>query len=137
LDVKKKIAAPDSVLFLWATVPMIRDAIEVMMAWGFAYKSQIAWVKDRVGTGYWTRNKHELLLIGTRGGNIPAPNDPPYSVIEAPVGKHSEKPEVFYEVIERMFPNLPKIELYHRGLAERKDWDTWGPASVRELEAAE
>jgi N6-adenosine-specific RNA methylase IME4 len=66
------IAAPDCVLFLWATVPMQPQAHEVMAAWGFAYKSNLVWVKDRVGTGYWSRNKHELLLIGTRG-RVPAP----------------------------------------------------------------
>jgi hypothetical protein len=65
------IAAPDCVLFLWATVPMLPQAHEVMAAWGFAYKSNFAWAKNRMGTGFWNRNKHELLLIGTRG-HIPA-----------------------------------------------------------------
>jgi N6-adenosine-specific RNA methylase IME4 len=68
----KGIAATDSVLFLWATVPMLPQALDVMAAWGFAYKSSLAWAKDHVGTGYWVRNKHELLLIGTRG-SVPAP----------------------------------------------------------------
>ena len=66
------IAAADSVLFLWATAPMLLQALEVMRAWGFAYKTQAMWAKDRIGTGYWFRNKHELLLVGTRG-DVPAP----------------------------------------------------------------
>jgi hypothetical protein len=63
------IAADDCVLFLWATAPMLPHALEVMGAWGFAYKTHSIWAKDRIGTGYWWRNKHELLLTGTRGGD--------------------------------------------------------------------
>jgi N6-adenosine-specific RNA methylase IME4 len=87
------IAADDCVLFLWATVPMLPDALRVMAAWGFEYKSHAIWKKDRIGTGYWFRNQHELLLVGTRG-NIPAPamGTQFESVIDAPVGKHSAKP---------------------------------------------
>lgn len=120
------IAAKDCCLFLWATAPMLPDALRVMASWGFQYKSQFVWVKDRIGTGYWTRNKHEHLLIGTRGQiPAPAPGTQWSSVIEAPVRAHSEKPERFFEMIEAYFPNLPKIELYRRGLA-REGWDAWG-----------
>lgn len=119
------LAARECALFLWATAPMMPDALKVMMLWGFEYKSQIIWNKGEIGTGYWVRNAHELLLIGTRG-NIPAPapGEQPQSVIAAPRGVHSEKPEVFYEIIERMFPSLPKIELFAR--SARKGWDRWG-----------
>ena len=61
-----KVAADDCVLFLWATVPMLPHALVVMAAWGFDYRSHYVWVKDLMGTGYWNRNTHELLLIGTR-----------------------------------------------------------------------
>ena len=120
------IAAKDCCLFLWATAPMLPDALRVMASWGFQYKSQFVWVKDRIGTGYWTRNKHEHLLIGTRGQiPAPAPGTQWSSVIEAPVRAHSEKPERFFEMIEASFPELPKIELYRRGVA-REGWDAWG-----------
>jgi N6-adenosine-specific RNA methylase IME4 len=93
----------------------------------FAYKSGVAWAKDHVGTGYWVRNKHELLLIGTRGSvPAPAPGTQWPSLIEAPAGRHSEKPAVFYEIIEGYFPTLPKIELHARGAAARKGWDVSG-----------
>lgn len=119
------IAAEDCVLFLWATVPMLPDALKVMAAWGFAYKSHCVWTKDKVGTGYWFRNSHELLLIGTRGSiPAPAPGTQRPSTIEGRVTKHSAKPDVFYEMIEQYFPNLPKIELNAR--AARKGWDAWG-----------
>jgi N6-adenosine-specific RNA methylase IME4 len=127
------IAADDCVLFLWATVPMLPQALAVMAAWGFRYKSNFVWVKNRAGTGYWNRNAHEHLLVGTRG-NVPAPAPGTQwpSAIEAPVGRHSEKPEKFYELIEGYFPNLPKIELNAR--RSRPGWDAWGNEA---LEAAQ
>ena len=119
------IAAEDCVLFLWATVPMLTDALEVMKAWGFKYKSHFIWAKDRFGTGYWNRNRHELLLVGTRG-DIPAPSQGTQfnSLIEAPVGEHSEKPAFAHEIVERHFPTLPKIELNAR--KGRAGWEAWG-----------
>ena len=118
-------AADDCALFLWATVPMLDQAIEVMKAWGFAYKSAMFWNKDRTGTGYWTLNRVEILLIGTRG-NVPAPNpgEQPPQVIEAARGRHSEKPAIFAEIIERLYPSVPKLEMFAR--EARPGWDVWG-----------
>jgi N6-adenosine-specific RNA methylase IME4 len=117
------IAADDCVLFLWATIPMLPHALAVMAAWGFAYKSR---AKDKLGTGYWNRERHELLLIGTRGDvPCPAPGTQWPSLIEAPRQAHSAKPECFLEMIEAYFPNVPKIELNRRGPA-RSGWDAWG-----------
>lgn len=120
-----EIAADDAVLFLWATVPMLPQALEVMAAWGFAYKSHFIWDKGRSGTGYWNRNRHELLLIGTRGA-VPAPAMGTQwpSLFAEPAGEHSAKPACAYELIENYFPTLPKIELNARGA--RAGWDTWG-----------
>lgn len=120
------IAAKDCALFLWATGPMTPHAFVVMAAWGFDYKSQYVWTKDRAATGYWNREKHELLLIGTRG-DIPCPAMGTQwdSAILAPRGAHSAKPDVFAEMIEAYFPNLPKIELNRRG-PPRPGWDAWG-----------
>ncbi|WP_415157512.1 MT-A70 family methyltransferase [Maritalea sp.] len=121
-----RIAAKDCVLFMWATVPMLPQAIALMQSRGFAYKSNLVWVKEgRKGTGYWFRNCHELLLVGTRG-DIPAPamGEQADSVIKAPVGKHSEKPDAAYEVIERYYPNAKKIELNAR--RARPGWFVWG-----------
>ena len=119
------IAAKDSVLFLWATVPMLPQALEVMAAWGFSYVSNFCWIKNRPGTGYWVRNEHELLLVGKRG-KVPAPagGDQPGSVIHADVRRHSQKPDAVYLLIEAMFPHLPKIELYAR--TRRDGWHAWG-----------
>lgn len=126
----RSIAADDCVLFLWTTIPMLCDAIVVMdVGWGFTYKSHYIWGKDKIGTGYWGREKHELLLIGTRG-NPPAPamGTQCESLIIAPRGEHSAKPEIFLEIIEGYYPTLPKIELNRRGPA-RQGWDAWGNES--------
>ena len=122
----ESIAAPNCVLFLWATVPMLPQALEVMNEWNFAYRSNFAWIKNRVGTGYWSRNQHELLLIGVRGHvPAPAPGTQCASVIYAPVQRHSQKPNRAYEIIESYFPSAPKIELFCRG-RPRLGWETWG-----------
>jgi N6-adenosine-specific RNA methylase IME4 len=117
--------APTSILFLWATAPMLLEALAVMAAWGFAYKTHLVWAKDKVGTGYWARSRHELLLIGTRG-DVPAPamGLQPESVIEAPRGEHSVKPDEFRVIIEAMFPNCPRLEMFAR--TPREGWDSWG-----------
>lgn len=118
-------AADDCVLFLWATVPLLPEALAVMAAWGFTYKSASTWVKDKAGTGYWVRGVVEALLIGRRGDvPAPAPGEQFPGVIEAPRGRHSEKPAIFAEHIERLFPNVPKLEMFAR--TSRAGWDSWG-----------
>ncbi|MBR0694277.1 MT-A70 family methyltransferase [Bradyrhizobium lablabi] len=124
LDVAS-IAADDSVLFLWATSPMMPQAREVMQAWGFTYKSQVVWDKEIIGTGYWFRNRHELLLLGTRGKvPAPAPGTQWPSVMVERRTAHSTKPEWNYRLAEEYFPNLPKVELFAR--RARPGWDCWG-----------
>lgn len=125
-------AADDAVLFLWATAPMLPDALHVMSGWGFTYKSHLIWAKDRIGTGYWARNRHELLLIGTRGSiPAPSPGTQPESLIEEKVGQHSVKPDAFHEMIEGLFPSLPKIEMFAR--RGRDGWDTWGAEAPEDI----
>jgi N6-adenosine-specific RNA methylase IME4 len=121
------IAAGDCVLFLWATVPMLPAALQVMEAWGFAYKSHLIWYKEKVANGYWSRNRPELLLIGTRGKKIPAPapGTQSQSLIKIRATKHSKKPAWFAELIEELYPTLPRVELFARGNV-RPGWDGWG-----------
>jgi N6-adenosine-specific RNA methylase IME4 len=119
------LAADDCVLFLWATNPMLPDALKVMKAWGFDYVTNLAWDKVSFGTGYWVRERHELLLIGTRG-HVPAPamGSQWESLVQSPRGEPSVKPVWAYELIESYYPNLPKIELNAR--VRRDGWDAWG-----------
>lgn len=135
------IAARDCVLFMWTTAPHLAEAFDVIKAWGFTYKSNMVWKKiypgNGQGLGYWSRINHEHLLIATRGDvPAPAPGTQYPSVIEAPVGAHSEKPEAFAQLIESYFGDLPKIELNAR--QARPGWDVWGlEAPEAEPEAAE
>ncbi|KKK49714.1 hypothetical protein LCGC14_3132310, partial [marine sediment metagenome] len=85
----------------------------------------MVWVKDKMGTGYYVRNQHELLLIGRRGNlPVPEPGTQPTSVIHAPRTKHSAKPEEVYKLIEAMYPTHPRIELFAR--QRRENWMSWG-----------
>lgn len=119
-------ATPDAVLFLWATSPKLAEAMSVLEAWGFTYRTSMVWVKDKIGMGYYARQRHELLLIATRGEMpVPEPANRPDSVVEATRGEHSAKPDVFYEIIERMYPEFQKRELFLRGEA-REGWSGWG-----------
>jgi N6-adenosine-specific RNA methylase IME4 len=119
----------DAVLFMWATSPKLAEAMQVIDAWGFKYKTSAVWVKDKIGMGYYFRGQHELLLVATKG-DIPAPpeNARVSSVIEAARGEHSSKPHVFYSIIEKMYGTLPKIELFCR--TPQSGWDVWGNQSA-------
>lgn len=125
-------AAEDAVLFLWAVNCLLPEALEVIEAWDFRYRTNLVWVKPRFGLGAWARNRHELLLFATRGAiAAPDPDCRPGSVMEAPSGRHSAKPACVYELIERAYPRLSKLELFARG-RPRPGWAVWG----NELEAA-
>lgn len=118
--------ADDAVLFLWATNPKIEDALEVIKAWGFDYKTNRAWIKDKIGTGYYFRGQHELLLLATRGSMGPPPMAVRMpSVFHAPRREHSQKPDEIYDMIETMYPGHNYIELFARN-EKREGWEMWG-----------
>lgn len=117
--------AENAVLFLWGTAPKLPEALQVMAAWGFEYKSSAVWNKVRVGMGYWFRGVHELLLVGTRGHFSPPPPAARVpSIITETRGRHSAKPAAVYELIERAYPDAPKLELFAR--ARRPGWQAIG-----------
>ena len=130
------VAAPRSVLLLWATIPKLPDAFRVMETWGFIFRSALTWVKmsraacPRIGLGYHARGCVELLLIGGRGDiRAPLPADRPEGVLFNPIGEHSAKPERQYEIAEAYAG--PYLEMFHRprggGLAvPREGWTFLG-----------
>ena len=119
----------NSVLFLWATSPKLLEALGVMKAWGFEYKTHAIWNKMKIGMGYWFRGQHELLLVGTSGRPLlPAPSKRIASVISAKRNSHSKKPEEVHEWIEKAFPNENKLELFAR--EDRPGWTVWGDEIV-------
>ncbi len=124
-----EIALDDCVLFMWATSPKLEEAFKVLAAWGFAYRTCAIWDKEVIGMGYYFRQQHELLLVATRG-NVPAP--PPTarvsSILRVKREQHSKKPQAMAEIIEAMYPTLPKVEMFCRN--KRDGWSVWGNQSV-------
>jgi len=115
----------DCTLFLWGTSPKLTEAMEVIRSWGFTYRTCAVWDKINIGMGYYFRQQHELLLVGTKGApQAPSPENRPGSVIREKRGEHSRKPTIFHETLEIMYPNTPKIELFSRN--ERPGWEMWG-----------
>lgn len=121
-----QIAAPDAVLFLWTTSPKLAESMQVIDAWGFVYRTCMVWDKERMGMGYYARQQHELLLIATRGSlPVPEPENRPASVVRIRRDpEHSTKPTEFHELIERMYPEYERIELFAR--SKRDGWAAWG-----------
>lgn len=119
------VAADSAILFLWAPNPKLAEALQVIDAWGFYYRTNLVWVKDKIGLGHYVRQKHELLLLARRG-DFPTPkeSDRVESVFKAERREHSRKPEEAYALIERMYPNQKRIELFAR--ERRKGWEGWG-----------
>ena len=122
------LAKSNSILFLWATSPKLPEALSVVKAWGFEYKTCAVWVKDRIGTGYYFRQRHELLLVAKKGSpKVPEPANRRDSVFEFPRREHSRKPDSVYEAIERMYPGIVPLELFSR--RPRDGWHAWGNES--------
>jgi N6-adenosine-specific RNA methylase IME4 len=110
-----EMAAADCVLFLWA-LGIARDC-------GYTYQTHWVWTKAEPGGGCWNKDRHEILLLGTKGDvPAPAPGMQWDSIITGTTTEHSEKPDSAYRLIEEYFPSLPKVELYGQGLAR-----VWGP----------
>jgi N6-adenosine-specific RNA methylase IME4 len=122
------IARPEAVLFLWATVPLLPDALAVLHAWGFGYKTMIVWDKahpedlfghvreSKLGMGFWLRVQTELLLLGVRGSVQPF-RLTQRNVIRAPAGAHSRKPGEARRIIEAATASMPQrrmLELFAR-----------------------
>jgi N6-adenosine-specific RNA methylase IME4 len=121
-----ELATEQAILYLWSTAPKLVDAARVIAAWGFDYRTCGVWDKEVMGMGYHFRNQHELLLVAKRG-DMPAPamGAQPASVYRERRTEHSVKPNFYYEMIERAYPTLPKIELFARG-SVRPGWAAWG-----------
>jgi N6-adenosine-specific RNA methylase IME4 len=122
------LAQKDCVLLLWATGAMLPQAIEVMRAWGFSYKSLLSWRKTtktgkvRMGTGYWTRSMHEPILLGTIGKPSKVSGFP--SLFDGLAREHSRKPDEFFSLVEKHTTGLRRLELFSR--QTRPGWDAFG-----------
>jgi len=120
----KEMAQPNAVLFLWVTSPVLDQVWPIITAWGFEYKTSIVWNKDAHNVGHYVSVRHELLLICTRGSCTPDIDKLLPSVVTEKRTAHSVKPEVFRQMIDTMYPNGNRIELFARRHVE--GWDAWG-----------
>ena len=125
------LAAPDSVLFLWATFPQLPEALRLIKAWGFTYKSvAFVWLKKNrksegwfYGLGFWTRGNAEVCLLAARGhpkrqaANV-------HQFIIAPIQEHSRKPDEARDKIVALMGDVPRVELFAR--QSPPGWDVWG-----------
>jgi N6-adenosine-specific RNA methylase IME4 len=111
--------APDCLLLMWRVAAMQSEAILVLHAWGFQLRSELVWIKTTAtgkrhfGMGHYVRAAHETCLIGVRG-SVQVGDRSIRSVFEAPVGRHSQKPDDIYDIAERLVPGGPFVELFAR-----------------------
>ena len=126
-----EIAEKDCTLFMWATFPMIKEALELIEAWGFRYKTTaFVWAKKNrksdswfTGLGFWTRSNAEICLLAVKGN--PKRQSPCVSqLIVSPREEHSKKPDETRDRIVKLMGDLPRVELFARQKTE--GWDVWG-----------
>ena len=118
----------NAVLFLWTTSPLLEECFDVIRAWGFKYKTSFIWDKVKHNMGHYNSVRHELLLVCTKGSCTPDVSKLFDSVVSVErTAKHSEKPEVFREMIVTLYTSGRKIELFAR--KTMPGWETWGNQS--------
>lgn len=125
------LADENCMLFMWATFPNLQEALDVMAAWGFKYKTLgFSWIKTNkkngkpfFGIGYYTKSNCEVCLIGVKGKPIKQ-SDYVSSVVIAPREEHSKKPDIVRDRIVELCGNVPRVELFARQRTE--GWDAIG-----------
>jgi len=130
-----RLAHPDGcALVMWATAPMLPQAVDTMARWGFAFKSAGTWAKRSstgqkwaFGTGYCFRSAAEFFLLGTRGKPVQLVRNV-RNLIVAPIREHSRKPDGMHAICESLWDG-PRAELFAR--ESRPGWDTWGNQATR------
>jgi len=122
----KDLTADNAALFLWVTSPKLEECFQVIHAWGFEYKTSFVWDKVKHVMGHYNSLRHEFLLLAIKGSYHKQSKNLKDSVqsIERN-GNHSEKPEEFRQIIDEMYPQATKIELFQtkRSIS---GWSTWG-----------
>jgi N6-adenosine-specific RNA methylase IME4 len=143
------IAAKDAALFLWVVQPQLPEAMRLINAWGFTFKTvAYVWVKikgrqDRLfyagddvrkGLGYHTRSGAEQCWLATRGKGYRRLAQGEPQVVFSPLREHSRKPDEIAESIVKLTGDVPRLEMFAR--VKRPGWDAWGNQTDRFGEAA-
>lgn len=135
----EEIAEKDSVLFIWVTFPQLKEALKVIRAWGFKYKTvAFVWIKQNksgkgwfFGLGFWTRGNAEICLLATKG-KPKRLSKRVHQLIISPLTEHSRKPDEARKKIVELVGELPRLELFAR---EKTDgWDVWGNEVKNDIE---
>lgn len=124
-------ADKDSVCLMWCTYPQLEDGLTLMRSWGFKYKTvAFTWVKVNkngsvyMGMGRHTRANAEICLLGVKGNGVKRVNAGIYNTQIHGREKHSKKPDAFRKDIEKLYGDVPRIELFARNRTD--GWDVWG-----------
>lgn len=114
----------NAVLFIWVTSPLLEDVFKVINAWGFKYKSSFVWDKIAHNMGHYNSVRHEFLLIAVKGSCTPDVKKLFDSVVSIERTAHSAKPKEFRDIIDTLYPNGERLEMFARDAS--KGWDVWG-----------
>jgi N6-adenosine-specific RNA methylase IME4 len=135
----QNIADDNCYLFLWVTMPLLQEGLDVINSWGFKYKTcGFTWVKKtknnktHCGMGHYTRGNAELCLIGVKGKLLRL-DASVRQIVEAQIQRHSQKPNEIRDNILQLYGDLPRIELFARQTTE--GWDSWGNEVQKDNEA--
>ena len=126
-----ELADTDCILFMWTTIPLLKDCFSVMKAWGFEYKTVgFVWIKQNKksdslfwGMGHWTRANAEFCMLATKG-RPKRKSAGVHQVIISHIEEHSKKPDIVRHKIIELVGDLPRVELFAREKAD--GWDAWG-----------
>ena len=121
-------------LFLWATVPMLPEALEVLDAWGFKFKTALFWNKERYGLGWWFRGQVEILMLGIKG-KVKAFRCQERNINHQKSEGHSRKPTYYRDLIVQATTGIldgPRIELFSRDV-DLPGWDYWGNETYTDI----
>lgn len=127
------VSAADAHLYLWVTNGFLREGFDLIAAWGFTYKACLTWVKPQMGLGNYFRGATEHVLFGVRG-RLPTNTRAAVNWFQAPRGRHSAKPEAFYDLVEDASPG-PYLEMFAR--RQRLGWSTWGNEAIPHADLVE
>lgn len=127
----ERLAEKDCLLFLWTTFPQLPEALRLIKAWGFTFKTvAFVWLKQNkksptwfYGLGYWTRGNAEICLLAKRG-KPKRRNAGIHQFIVSPVKEHSKKPDETRNKIVELAGDLSRVELFAR--QKTPGWDVWG-----------
>lgn len=131
----QKITDDNAILFLWTTISMLTEGVQLLKDWGFQYKTMLVWNKNRgyLGMGFWFRVNTEFLLVAIKGKKVKAFKSQRKNIIDHKVLRHSEKPEIFRKIIDDVsksqtnISNIKKLEIFARKdhknfIDDKSDW---------------